>query len=160
MLSFLKEKLYSVKTYFFNIDKRSVLKNFFTILTIGLILLTSGYSATEFSFSNRFVAILYLALFISSFCLFFAYLPYRKLDKNIFNLAFDKIKKPKVLCLIIFFILFVVTVLLTCFKDGNFNGAIRLLLIVFSSILIAATVPFKKICRLLAKISLSMMKAI
>ena len=148
MTCFLKNRLYKLSTFAKTFDTVTFLKNIFSVLIITLIVLTSGYSGTEFFFTNRFVAVLYVSLFLCSLILFLFNLPFRRI--KLFNLkkAIKNNANYKNVALVILGVLFLVAIFATSFKDNNFNGAIRFTLILLSSVLIVTTVPFKKFCKL------------
>ena len=148
MVAFLKKKFYSLTSLVQKADRMTVAKNIFTVLTIVLIILTSGYSATEFSFSNRLVAVFYISLFLCCFILFVLNLPFSKINKT---KLIDTIKKhlnlKNILVGLVIFLL-LISIILTSFKNNNFNGAVRFTLVFLSSLLLVFTISFEKFCKL------------
>lgn len=130
-----------------SVAKKSFLNNLFLLLTIALFVATSGYSATEFFFSNKVVAFLYIGLFACSLVYFAINLP-------VFKLNIDTIKKHLSLKNIFVFasiLFFFISMIATSFKNNNLNGVFRFSFVFVSCVLIASTTSFKRISRLFCK---------
>lgn len=134
----------TLNDFFHNKEKKFLLfKKIFTILFATIVIVTSGYGALEFYFSNTISAILYLLLFLFSFLLFIYNLPAAIFRKNMVKLEIKKLKSFKNMAVILISIFLFLSIVVTMFDKNNFNGTIRFILILISAILIISSISFE-----------------
>lgn len=133
---------------FFDFSK---LISFFEVVIFGLLfLLTSGYSMSEFVFSNRVVAIILVVLTLLSFALFLLNINVVKVKEMV---ATKKIGKPTFssLFLIALVLLFGVSSVFNASNGLNINGIIRLICLFLSCFFFVATVSFDSFTKYFAR---------
>lgn len=130
--------------FFHNKEKKFLIfKKLFTIFFAAIVIVTSGYGALEFYFSNTISAILYLLLFLFSFLLFVYNLPATIFRKNEIKSTIKKMKSFKNIVVIVISIFLLLSIVVTMLDGNNFNGTIRFLLILISAILIISSISFE-----------------
>ncbi|MBQ7249914.1 MAG: hypothetical protein IJS37_00995 [Bacilli bacterium] len=115
----------------------------FSLLAL-LIVLTSGFSATEFYFNNTVVGALHLGLFVFSFAVFFLRAHPRYWADLFKKKRFKELINLKTIIIVGILLLCLVSLLINVFRNDNLNGAIRALLIFGSAILLVFSIPFRK----------------
>lgn len=126
------------------INKKKIISLVCIFLLFGCLLLTSGYSATDFYFSNKISGIIHLLLFVSSFLFFVASVK----PKSLIGLLKSKgvlkrLLNIKALSFSITFLLLFISIAINSFRMNNANGVLRLILISSSAFFIVSSISFK-----------------